>query len=206
MRVYELAKELDLESKELVARALDLGIAIKTASSGLSDEDAEILKLSYAEESGEQEEVAAPESEETTESADPPVEVAEAATPDEEILDPESVERRRRSITVSEGITVQEFAELTRRPVGIVVRELVARGQMAGATQPIPVDLLQVVGESLGYDVEVEAAEDSDEAAEPLVRAKQVFDDDPDDLTHDGPHVVVTFVPVPGPVADAIER
>jgi len=46
MRVYELARELDVESKELVARAHDLGIEVKTASSGLSDEDAEILKLS----------------------------------------------------------------------------------------------------------------------------------------------------------------
>ena len=45
MRGYERAREIDVESKELVARALDLGIEVKTASSGLSDDDAEILKL-----------------------------------------------------------------------------------------------------------------------------------------------------------------
>jgi len=61
MRVYELAREIDVESKELVARAKDLGIEVKTASSGLSTEDAELLKLSYAEERGETDAVAEPE-------------------------------------------------------------------------------------------------------------------------------------------------
>ena len=52
MRVYELARELEVESKELLARAQDLGLEVKTASSGLSDEDVELLKLSYAEQTG----------------------------------------------------------------------------------------------------------------------------------------------------------
>lgn len=197
MRVYELAREIDVESKELVGRAQDLGIEVKTASSGLSDEDVELLKLSYAEERGEPE-VAAPgsaepvdeslqtEAEPVPESAD-----AEPASEPEVDFDPEAEMRRRRSVTVTEGITVQEFAELTRRPVGIVVRELITRGQMAGATQPIPVDLLPVVGEALGYDVEVEAAAVAEEPTRPLVRAKRVFEDDPDDLVLRPPVVTV---------------
>jgi translation initiation factor IF-2 len=34
-RVYELARDLDLESKVVLARAQELGIDVKTASSGL---------------------------------------------------------------------------------------------------------------------------------------------------------------------------
>jgi len=187
MRVYELAREIDVESKELVARALDLGIEVKTASSGLSDDDAEILKLSYAEERGETEVAAAEpvaEAPEAETASEPETEAAATvAVPDPEVAEASDIEGyRRRTVTVTEGITVQEFAEITRRPVGIVVRELISRGQMAGATQPIPVELLSVVGEALGYQVEVEAAEPDEQVEAPLVRAKRLFDDDPADL------------------------
>ena len=187
MRVYELAREIDVESKELVARSLDLGIEVKTASSGLSDDDAEILKLSYAEERGETEVAAAEpvaEAPEAETASEPETEAAATvAVPDPEVAEPSDTEGyRRRTVTVTEGITVQEFAEITRRPVGIVVRELISRGQMAGATQPIPVELLSVVGEALGYQVEVEAAEPDEQVEAPLVRAKRLFDDDPADL------------------------
>lgn len=183
MRVYELAREIEVESKELVARAKDLGIEVKTASSGLSEEDAEILKLSYAEERGDSD-AATTEPAPAAETASEPETKAPAteAPPDEGAEEPESEGYRRRTVTVTEGITVQEFAELTRRPVGIVVRELISRGQMAGATQPIPVKLLPVVGEALGYEVEVEEAEVDEQVEAPLVRTKRLFDDDPADL------------------------
>jgi translation initiation factor IF-2 len=182
----------------MLARALELGLEVKTASSGLSEEDAELLKLSYAEERGEVEApapaeaapeaaVAEPEPEPVVEAPTKPATKAKSDAP----AAAEEEERPRRSITVTEGITVQEFAELTRRPVGIVVRELITRGQMAGATQPIPGELLPVIGEALGYIVEVEDAAASEEAAEPLVRAKRVFEDDPENLVRRPPVVTV---------------
>ncbi len=186
MRVYEFARELDVESKELLARALDLGIELKTASSGLSDEEAELLRLSYAEERGE------------VEGHEPAAADEEAAAEKETAFEPEELQpseaeetERRRTLTVTEGITVEGFAEMARRPVGIVVRELITRGQMAGATQPIPVDLIPVVGKALGYDVEVEAAAPAKEDVRPLVRPKRVFEDDPADLKHRSPVVTV---------------
>ena len=195
MRVYELAKELEVESKELLARALELTIEVKTASSGLSDEDAELLRLSYAEERGESAPPAdEPVEEAATEVAEPEAAEPEGAEPEvaTEVKAEEAEESpRKRAVTVTEGITVQEFAELTRIPVGIVVRELISRGQMAGATQPIPVELLGVVGEALGYEVEVEAAELEEDVETPLVRAKRVFEDDPTDLTPRPPVVTV---------------
>jgi len=193
MRVHELAKELEVESKALLTRAGELGIEVKTASSGLSDDEAELLRLSYSDAKAEP-------------AAEAPAEPVVAAEPEAEIeAEPEApaapaapapepeVEEapRRREVTVTEGITVQEFAELTRRPVGIVVRELVTRGQMAGATQPFPTELLVSVGDSLGYDVTVEAGEVADGAEKPLVRAKRVFEDDADDLVLRPPVVVV---------------
>lgn len=192
MRVYELARELDVESKELMARAQDLDIEVKTASSGLSDEDVGLLKLSYAEERGPAV-LPAAEQEEPPERAEEVAEVSDAGTTGDEAWDDEaeSEEWRRYAITVTEGITVQEFAELMRRPVGIVVRELVTRGQMAGATQPVPTHLLGVVGEAFGCDVEVEVLEVTEEVVQPIVRAKRAFDDDLDDLELRPPVVTV---------------
>jgi translation initiation factor IF-2 len=48
MRVYELAKELGVDSKELISQAGGLDIEVKTASSGLSDEAVQLLRLAFA--------------------------------------------------------------------------------------------------------------------------------------------------------------
>ena len=69
-RVYELARDLDLESKDLLERAHDLGIEVKTASSGLEEDAVALLRLSYEEE--------AP----TAESTEPP-RTAESTQPDQ---------------------------------------------------------------------------------------------------------------------------
>ena len=48
IRVYELARELGLESKDVLARVHELGIEAKTASSGLEPVDAGTVRQSYA--------------------------------------------------------------------------------------------------------------------------------------------------------------
>jgi translation initiation factor IF-2 len=212
MRVYELARDLGLESKDVLERAIELGIEVKTASSGLDEDAAALVRLSYEEQTAPAAVEAAPavaESEGEAEDEDDETEDAdaddegegeEASTP----RGPAKAGKRRgrpqyaegpaprRAITVTEGISVAEFAELTRRPVGIVVRELVTRGLMAGATQPIPADMITVVGDALGYDVTVEAA-----APEPVakttssVRPKRVHDEDESKLRPRPPVVTV---------------
>lgn len=44
MRVHELAKELQIESKELMERIAEMGIAVKTHSSGLTDEQVTAIR------------------------------------------------------------------------------------------------------------------------------------------------------------------
>jgi translation initiation factor IF-2 len=204
MRVYELARELGRESKDVLERAQELGIEASTASSGLDDDSAALIRLSYEEEQ-------APPSEPPAEPEAGEDAAAAVAEVEEDVAEEAKAPRRgpakagkrrgrqqideavppRRAITVTEGITVQEFAEATRRPVGIVVRELVTRGRMAGATQPIPADLLPVVGNALGLDVTVEAAEEEPEEVAPLVRPKRVHDDDASKLAPRPPVVTV---------------
>ena len=44
MKVFELAKELNIDNKEIIQTAQDLGIQVKSHLSVLSDNDVEILK------------------------------------------------------------------------------------------------------------------------------------------------------------------
>jgi len=211
MRVYELARDLGKESKDVLARVHELGVDAKTASSGISDDDAALVRLSYEEETA----AAAPKvvAGAAAPIVDAPSDLLEADEELEEDEDDEEGERPKhaakagkrkgrlpgtegpqpkRPITVAAGITVSEFSELTRRPIGIVVRELITRGKMAGATQPIPVELLATIGDALGYDVTVEAAEQPIVAeVAPLVRPKRDHHDAPGDLQPRPPVVTV---------------
>ena len=198
MRVYELARDLGVESKEVLARAAELGIAAKTASSGLDDDGAELIRLSFEETTGTPEAQAEAAPVEAEPAAQPPAAGAEPAPQPEP--EPEPAPERapveappsRRTLNVTEGITVAEFADLARRPVGLVVKALIERGQMAGATQPIPTEFLPAVAESLGYEVRVEAAEPEPKAKPATaVKKKRTFDDDAADLELRPPVVTV---------------
>ncbi|MEI6126853.1 MAG: translation initiation factor IF-2 N-terminal domain-containing protein, partial [Pseudomonadota bacterium] len=49
MRVHELAKELNLESKELMARLGAMGIAVKSHTSGMTDEQEQTVRSKFRE-------------------------------------------------------------------------------------------------------------------------------------------------------------
>ncbi|MBE9545908.1 MAG: translation initiation factor IF-2 N-terminal domain-containing protein, partial [Proteobacteria bacterium] len=48
MRVYELAKELNIGSKEFMSRLEKLGIAVKSHSSSLEESDVERVRREFA--------------------------------------------------------------------------------------------------------------------------------------------------------------
>lgn len=47
VRVYSIAKELGVRSKELVALMQDLGLSVKNPSSSVTSEDAELFKTLF---------------------------------------------------------------------------------------------------------------------------------------------------------------
>ncbi|MFQ5523709.1 MAG: translation initiation factor IF-2 N-terminal domain-containing protein, partial [Acidimicrobiia bacterium] len=167
MRVHELAKELGVASKEVLAQAQELGIEVKTASSGLSDEAAELLRLAFA-----PEEEPKPEVEET--------EAVEAVEDEPEAAAEVSI------ATLAEGATVAEFAEAVGQPVGELVKELLGRGIPAGANQAMPPELIDEIAEGFGYMIEIEEA-----APPPAVADQPEFEDDPADLRPRPPVVTV---------------
>ena len=193
VRVYELARDLGRESKEVLVRAQELGIGVKTASSGLDEDAVELVRMAYEEEAGSAaaalpiEEAAAAPTEpapaEPVPAAVPEVVAEEAETTEEPAADeaPETAQQDR-LVEVPHGVTVSEFADALGRGVGAVVKALMDMGEMVNALAPVPPDALDLLGETFGYDVvvgEPEAAEVEEVATGPV---RHVFDDDEADL------------------------
>ena len=201
MRVYELARELGVDSKELVARALELGIDVKTASSGLSDQGAESVRVSFtsppevsdaepAEPPAEPPTLVEPIVEEADEAAfDEEANEAEEAALEEDVASP-SVETTPQEdvqlASLAEGATVAVFAETVGQPVGEVVKTLLEKGIPVGAGQTMPPGLIDEVAEEFGYIVEIESAPET-----PAVAEQPQFDDADDDLVSRPPVVTV---------------
>ena len=122
IRVYELAKELGLESREVLERAHALGLELKTASSSLDDEAADLVRLARRGDGacGRRAGDLGPAEEEEQEEAPP------AAVPDEET--PAEVEPR--TVEVPAEVTPALFAERVGVQTGDVVKALLQMGEM----------------------------------------------------------------------------
>ncbi len=146
MRVYELARDLGIDSKLVLDHAHELGLDVKTASSGLDEESAELLRLALA---GDE----APAAEEVVEepSTEPGVSSAE-----EEPEDDAPTEVGLASL--KEGATVSQFAQAIGVPTSEIVKMLLLRGLPIGAGQQMPPELMDEIAESYGFVIDVEEA------------------------------------------------
>jgi translation initiation factor IF-2 len=170
MRVYELARDLGLDSKVVLEQAQALGLEVKTASSGLDDESAELLRLALV---GDEPE-AAPQVEEVPADEEPEAE-AEA-----------EAETQVGLASLKEGASVAEFADSLGVPSSEIVKILLLRGMPIGAGQPMPTDLMEEIAESYGFIVDVEET-----APAPAVAERPEHEDTADELKPRPPVVTV---------------
>lgn len=190
-RIYELARELGEESKLVLARALELGVDVKTASSGVDEADAKRITASFEP----AEVVSEVVSEVVPEVAPTPVEPepSEPAASEPESAEPEVTEPEEpdsATIMIEPGISVEAFAETIGRPTSEVVKALLLMGEMAGATSPMPPDAIELVADEFGVAVRLQE-ETSEAPPAPALVVAPVFDDDPDDLVARPPVVTV---------------
>ncbi|HEY6627621.1 MAG TPA: translation initiation factor IF-2 [Acidimicrobiia bacterium] len=172
MRVYELARDLGLDSKVVLEQAQTLGLDVKTASSGLDDESAELLRLAIA---GDEPEAAL---------------VVETLTPEAEPEPEDEAEAEDEAqvglASLKEGASVAEFAESLGVPSSEIVKILLLRGMPVGAGQPMPTDLMEEIAESYGFIVDVEET-----APPPAVAERPEHEDKADELKPRPPVVTV---------------
>ena len=160
MRVHELAKELGLSSKDLLAKLHDLGIEIKTASSRVDETAIELLREQGADTA--ETPAPAPVTEapaaEDTDAAEAPAEAPEPAAPEAE-PEPEAEpkpEPEKPVIVLCGAIIVKDLAdELGIRP-NLLVAELMKMNVFAAINQRIDVSVAHEVARRHGFVLEHE--------------------------------------------------
>ena len=169
IRVYELAKELEITSKELIAILKDeFGIEVKNHMSVVEEEDAALIKelLSGDSSEGAKKMEEAQEDQATKSIVDEYEEILEEEvvnlakkkkkTRRELAQEEKEAEERRLAdlkIEVGEFITVKEFAEKLQKPVAEVIKALIFTGIMAGINQEIDFETAEKAAEKLEVEI-----------------------------------------------------
>ncbi|MFH5835745.1 translation initiation factor IF-2 [Proteiniclasticum sp. C24MP] len=171
IRVYELAKELEITSKELIAILKDeFGIEVKNHMSVVEEEDAALIKELLGDDKkepetgteGKTEKSIVDEYEEILE--EEVVNLAKKKKKSKRELAQEKIDAEKANeitgIEIGEFITVKEFAEKLNKPVAEVIKALIFTGIMAGINQEIDYETAEKAAKSLEVDV-VKAKDDS---------------------------------------------
>ena len=152
-RLYEVAKELNVSSAELMSRLTSMGIEVKSNFQQIEPGLIDRLKNDGGKRAAS---VVAPEAPAQTmvKEADPETETPPIEQPAVEPSKPELP-----TVTFRAGGTVKDFADLAGKPPAEIIKRLIALGEMLTINQPISLEAAQLLGEELGFDVELAAAE-----------------------------------------------
>lgn len=193
-RVYELAKELNISSKDLLSKLSDLDIKVKNHMSTLEDEEVELIKDLLAEKPKEEKQ------------KDQKIHEQEAQDKEEKEIEEDSFYEDREEkraykksfkkggkknkkfqkkfvseesakedeikiITIPEFLTVKELAEKMKVNPTEIIKKLIAQGIMVTVNQQIDFETASKIAEEYGFLVDKEEVKDELEA---------IFEDTPD--------------------------
>ena len=165
IRVYELAKELNVSSKDLINLLMEeFGVEVKNHMSVIEDEDATLIKelLGDTSDSEGKKSLVDEYEEELAESLNKGVRKKKKTKKE---LEQEEVERNAEAacgvIEIGETITVKELCEKLGKPTNDVIKNLIFLGVMAGVNQEIDFATAEKLCEK--YEVLVEKKEEGTE-------------------------------------------
>ena len=178
-RIHQIAKELDIASADVLHKAKELGFEVKTASSGLTPEDEELLVLAINEESTTseepQEENKDPQEENINDSQeeniDPPI------IEDDPVLEEKDVEVN--IIEVTEGSTPEDISLIFDTDATTVVGDLMSLGIMQSITSNLQNEEIEKLFEK--YNAIPEFIEKIEIKRSDIIQSED-FDDDESSL------------------------
>ena len=140
-RIHQLAKELEVASADILHKAQELGIEVKTASSGLTPEEEELVVMSYEEDKIVEENE------------------AEDTSNQEKLEDEEKVKEEDKKveekdvniIEVTEGSTPDQLSELIDEDSTQIVADLMSLGIMQSVTSNLSNDEIEKLLEKYNY-------------------------------------------------------
>ncbi len=203
MRVHELAKELGLSSKEMLAKLRDLGVEAKSHMSALDDDAVDLMRESSSETADA--EPAAPEAsaapaeatpEPTTPVSEPEIAVEEPAESPEHV-EPEATEAEEpeaapesdeKVLRIRGGVVVRDLADMLGVRPNKIIAELMAINVFAAINAKLDFDVAVKIGEKFGYTVEHEKRGEH--------QTPQPKDDQDDEPREDRPEDLIPRPPV----------
>ena len=175
-RIHQIAKELDLASADILHQAKELGIEVKTASSGLTEEEEELVKLALM-----------PEDEPEVESEE--VSEQEEAIQDEtEVESEEVVEDDVQIIEVSRNSSPEKISSLIEVEATQIVGDLMGLGIMKAIDTPLDDSDIEKLFEK--YNLIPDLIDEVTVSRKDIIEF-QDFEDDPDKLNLRAPIITV---------------
>ena len=175
-RIHQIAKELDLASADILHQAKELGMEVKTASSGLTEEEEELVKLALM-----------PEDEPEVESGE--VSKQEEAIQDEPEADSEEVvEDDVQIIEVSRNSSPEKISSLIEVEATQIVGDLMGLGIMKAIDTPLDDSDIEKLFEK--YNLIPDLIDEVTISREDIIEF-QDFEDDPDKLNLRAPIITV---------------
>lgn len=176
LRVYELAKQLDMDTKELMHELEELGIEVKSHMSFIDEETVNILLDIYKQALDEEEELVEATKRESTK------EKAEAKKPPVHITE--------------EDLRLDKFAEKIKVPQNRIIQDFFMRGEVLKPGQPLSVSLAKKIAKLYDVRLTFEEAEPKEQIVieNPLEELKRKFEEiykDKDKLVPRPPVVTV---------------
>lgn len=155
IRVYELAKELNISTKILLEKLAAIDIKVKNHMSSLDEQEVKKLKESLSQVTFQEAERKQQPVKENNQKAQ---ETDTKKTPDKRRRskkDSLPANDDKKGIEIPEKLTVQELANTINKSSGEVIKVLMGLGIMANINQEIDGETAQIVAEELGVEVKV---------------------------------------------------
>ncbi len=206
LRVYELAKELDIPSKRIIELLAGIGVEVKNHMSTIEEKSALRIKAQLRGEDivedkpAAKEKTAEPRKEEEAKPKPPPrrkrpvsprtkkeVEKSRKARRAEREAEKKSRLRQEEKIIVEGKVTPRALSEIMQVSTTDIISRLVEMGVMVTINEPLEFDVINLIAEEFG--VNLEAREDPKEAE--LLSSIEKGEDDPQALKTRPPVVTV---------------
>ncbi|HET6687941.1 MAG TPA: translation initiation factor IF-2 [Rubrobacter sp.] len=210
-RVYEIAREQSLQSKEVIQRLKEAGVDVKSHSSSVEDNVYERVfgagpsvetpngrSAAQEAEAPAEESISGPQQSRPQKKrrrvvidasarnrgARPAAPAAPAPSKESQRAPVEEKEPDSSGVLVEPGATVKDLGEAVGVPPTQIIKVLMGLGEMKTLTQTLSAEEIELVSEELGVEVEIGAVEEP----EPV---EVTADDDPADLVEKPPVVTV---------------
>lgn len=196
IRVYELAKDLNISSKELIEKIKELGLDVSSHMSTLENEDAKLVTslLEEDEEDNEEEQKTKNKFNKKQDYKDKYKKTNKTKQDKEKSKEDVNFveEGNEEVIEIGNKIIVKELADKMGVSSSQVITKLIGLGVMVNQNQEIESDIAVIVGEEFGVEIEVKDVESEDTTEDVIEEMQEIdFEDDPKDLKTRAPIVTV---------------